>query len=253
MLVECHNNNRFTIPTKTEEVDKATKGLVPVNTETSTWLAVKNFMDWAINRNKLLPDNPVPLDLLECHDVKKVCKYLCMFVIETRKADGSAYPHCTIRALLSGLNCVLHTNKAPFSILDKHNLECKELSNTLDVVCSNLHRQGIGAEKHSAPVVRPEDELLFWEKGHLGYGSSKVLQRTVFFYVGLHFALHGVQEQHNLVPQQFSRVPHETSVYDGYVYYQYTEYISKNNQHRFKDITKIIYCITAIPNSACTT
>ena len=140
--------------------------------------------------------------------------------------------------MLSGLNSVLHTNKAPFSILDKRNPECKELSNTLDVVCSNLHRQGKGAEKHSAPtaVVRPEDELLFWEKGHLGYGSPKALQRTVFLYVILHFALHGVQEQHDLVPQQFSCVVPETSVYDEYVYYQYTEYISKNNQHRFKDL-----------------
>ena len=45
VLVECHDNNRFDIPTKTEEVDKATKGLVPVNTETSTRWAVKNFMD----------------------------------------------------------------------------------------------------------------------------------------------------------------------------------------------------------------
>ena len=129
------SNNRFTVPTKAEEVDKATKGLVPVNTETSTRWAVKNFMDWAINRNKLSPDNPVSLNLLECHDVKKVCKYLCMFVIETRKADGGAYPPCTTRVLLSGLNRVLHTNKAPFSILDKHNPECQELSNKLDVVC----------------------------------------------------------------------------------------------------------------------
>ena len=86
-----------------------------------------------------------------------------------------------------------------------------------------MHRQGIGAEKHSAPVVRPEDELLFWEKGLLGYGSPRVLQGTVFFYVGLHFALRGVQEQHDLVPRKFSSVPPETSIYDGYVYYQYIE------------------------------
>ena len=58
----------------------------------------------------------------------------------------------------------------------------------------------------------------------------------MFFYVGLCFALHRFQEQHHLVPRQFSRVSPETSVYDGYVYYQYTEYISKNNQHRFKDL-----------------
>ena len=49
VLVERLDNNRFAVPTKTEEVDKATKGLVPVNTETSTRWAVKNFMDWAIN------------------------------------------------------------------------------------------------------------------------------------------------------------------------------------------------------------
>ena len=102
--------------------------------------------------------------MLECHDAKKVCKYLCIFALETRKADGSAYLPCTITALLSGLNHVLHTHKAPFSVLNKHNPEFKELNNTLDVVCSSLHRQGIGAEKHSTPVIRPEDELMFWEK-----------------------------------------------------------------------------------------
>ena len=219
VLVEHLDNNRFAVPTKTEEVDKATKELVPVNTETSTRWAVNNFMDWAIKWNKLSSNNPVPLDLLECHD-----------------ADGGAYQPCTIRALLSGLNHVLHINKAPFFILDKHNPECQELSNTLNVLCSNLHRKGIGSEKHSAPVVRPEDELLFWEKDLLGYGSPRSLQRTVFFYVGLHFTLHGVQQQHDLVARQFSRVPPQTSIYDGYVYYQYTEYISKNNQHWFKDL-----------------
>jgi len=37
------------------------------------------------------------------------------------------------------------------------------------------------------------------------------------------------------VPQQFSRVPADLSVYNESVYYEYTEFISKNNQHRFKD------------------
>ena len=46
--MEHLDNNRFAVPTKTEEVDKATKELVPVNTETSTRWAVNNFMDWAI-------------------------------------------------------------------------------------------------------------------------------------------------------------------------------------------------------------
>ena len=55
------------------------------------------------------------------------------------------------------------------------------------------------------------------------------------FYVGLHFILRGIQEQYDLVPKQFERNPLDVSVYTGDTYYRYTEYISKNNQHRFKD------------------
>ena len=57
-----------------------------------------------------------------------------------------------------------------------------------------------------------------------------------FFYVGLNFALRGVQEPHDLVPLQFSRVPSDVGIYNSDVYYEYTEFVSKNNQHRFKDI-----------------
>ena len=64
----------------------------------------------------------------------------------------------------------------------------------------------------------------------------KFFKRSVFFYVGLHFALRGVQEQHDLSPQQFIRFPPDVSVYNSNVYYQYTEFISKTNQHRFKDL-----------------
>ena len=43
------------------------------------------------------------------------------------------------------------------------------------------------------------------------------------------------QEHYELVPHQFIHFPADTSVYDSSVYYQYTEFISKNNQHRLKD------------------
>ena len=45
-----------------------------------------------------------------------------------------------------------------------------------------------------------------------------------------------MQEQQDLIPSQFSRVPQDRSVHNAKVYYQYTELASKNNQHRFKDI-----------------
>ena len=67
--------------------------------------------------------------------------------------------------------------------------------------------------------------------------SPTVLQHTVFFYVGLQFVLHGVQEQHDLMVSQLTRVPIDYGIYSADVYYKYTKYmyISKNNLHRFTD------------------
>ncbi len=229
-------SSRFAAPVTSVALEKATEGLKPRNTEISTRWALKNFNLWAENRAKLVPDEPVPEDLLQCRDHAKVCKFLCLFVLETRKEDGSSYPPATLRSLLSGVNRELQRNGAPFSILDKHDLRFRELSNTLDVVSSTLHREGVGAERKSASVITIEHETLFWEMGLLGFSSPRILQKSVFFYLGLHFALRGIQEQYDLVPQQVSRFPPDTTVYDSSVYYQYTEFISKNNQHRFKDV-----------------
>ena len=35
---------------------------------------------------------------------------------------------------------------------------------------------------------------------------------------------------------QFTRTPPDISIYDEHTYYEYTEYVLKNNQHRFKNI-----------------
>ena len=113
------------------------------------------------------------------------------------------------------LNCVFQKNRAPFSILDKCNENVRDLFNTLDLVRSSLHRESVGAVRKSAPIIEVEHESLFWEMKLLGYSSPRILQNTVFFYV---------------------RFPPDTTVYNSCVFYEYTEYISKNNQHRFKDI-----------------
>jgi hypothetical protein len=156
--------------------------------------------------------------------------------MEAKKSDGSFYPPSSLRSLVCGLNRVLQKNRAPFSVVDKNDHRFRDLIKTLDSLSSDLHRQGVGAVKHSAKVIDPNHEDVFWREGLLGYSTPKVLQRTVFFYVGLNFVLRGVQEQHDLVPLQFTRVPQDRTVYDPSVYYEYVEFVSKNNQHRFKDI-----------------
>ena len=101
---------------------------------------------------------------------------------------------------------------------------------------SNLHAEGIGAEKKSASAITVEDEELLWEKELLSFDSPRSLQNLAFFYVGLHFALRGGQEQQDLKVTQFKRFPVETEKYDEQTCYEYVEFIAKNNQHRFKDI-----------------
>ena len=39
-----------------------------------------------------------------------MCKWLCLFVLETRKEDGKPYPPSTLRCLLSGVNRILQSN-----------------------------------------------------------------------------------------------------------------------------------------------
>ena len=66
--------------------------------------------------------------------------------------DGSVYPPATLRSLVSGLNRILHSNRAPFSVLDKGDPRFRDLLKTLDTLTSELHRLGIGATKNSAKV-----------------------------------------------------------------------------------------------------
>ena len=61
----------------------------------------------------------------------------------------------------------------------------------------------------------------------------------------MNFVLRGIQEQHDLVPDQLVRIPANVNVYDDSVYCQYTEFISKNNQHRFKDTNSTNKCVRA--------
>ena len=244
-------NRRFANPVNTTELQDAAKGVIPVKTEASTQWAIKNFEFWARSRASSSTE-VVPIDLLRSHDAQLVCKWLCCFVLETRKTDGSAYPPASLRSLVSGLNRELQRNEAPFSVLDKSDSRFRDLLRTLDSVTCKLHKDGVGVVKHSARVITVEHEDVFWEKGVLGYSTPRTLQRTTFFYIGLNFALRGVQEQHDLVPSQFHRVPEDNSVYDESVYYEYHEFMSKNNQHRFKDINSTNKCCQAyaMPGSA---
>lgn len=111
-------------------------------------------------------------------------------------------------------------------------------------VISDLYREGVGVSKKGASVISFEHEEVFWERKLLGWDTP------VFYSVGLHFVLRGVQEHHDLQVEQLTH-PVDTTVYSEEVYYEYKEFISKNNQHRFKDINSTNKCtrVYAMPDS----
>ena len=150
--------------------------------------------------------------------------------------------------MLCGLNSVQKDNKVPFNFLDKNDIHFKELHKTLDTVFSDLHSRGIGAKTSTATVISYEDEELLWTQGILGYNSPRALLNTVFYYVGLLFCLRGGQEQRSLSWKNFKRVPDDAKVYTSSTYYDYFEFASKNNQHRFRDIRSKNKCVKAYVN-----
>ena len=188
----------FAKPISSPEREKAAGGVVPGNTEANTLWAVRNYNAWVLNRSFVNPSKAVPTDILHSHNPQLVCKWLCRFLMETRKNDGSPYPPASLRSLVCG---VLHKNKAPSSVIDKSD---HRFLKTLDSLSNKLHRQGVGAVKQSAKLIDPKHEDIFWQKALLGYSSPKILQHMVFFYVGLNIVLRGVQEQYDLVPFQFT-------------------------------------------------
>lgn len=172
-------STRFGSPASEQELGVAAKGVVPNNTVCSTRWAENTFRTWAVERNRMCPEDPVPLDLLKSHDAKLVSKNLCKFVMETRREDGKLYPPASLRCLLSALNRILQDNKAPFSVFDKKDLQFRDLMRTLDTVSSELHREGIGAQHKSASVITYEDENVLWERGLLGDDSPRARGPTL--------------------------------------------------------------------------
>ena len=230
------NDRHFRKPVMVEERTETAKGVVPTNTKCATEWALCNFQKWRENRNKLAPDDPVSENLFETDSAEVLCKWFCCFVQETRKESGVNYPGTTLHQKLSAFQCVLHTNKVPFNIFDKDDLRFREVRYTLDTLCVELRKEGIGADVSHVPVITSEHENIMWESGVLGFEPPEALLRAVFVTVRMHFSLRGGQEHYDLKVEQFTRVP--TEGYSKEVHYKYVENGWKNYQGRFTECGK---------------
>ena len=65
--------------------------------------AKNNFDAWTRSRQRL-GGECIPDRLLESYDANLVYKWLCCFVTEMRKTDGSVYPPATLKSIISGFS-----------------------------------------------------------------------------------------------------------------------------------------------------
>ena len=113
-IANVDDSHQFVPPCSDKELQHLAEGLKPAKTEASTQMGYIKFYEVGSKSKIGVPDDPVPDDILECHDPTTVSKYLCMFAAKTRKESDDKYSPATIKSLLSGINRTLQENKVPF-------------------------------------------------------------------------------------------------------------------------------------------
>ena len=81
-LKEIENSSRFRSPVKESEYSEAAKGVIPANTKKCTYWAVRVFESWINERSVRKTEDPIPENILQCHDKAIVCKYMRYFVLK---------------------------------------------------------------------------------------------------------------------------------------------------------------------------
>ena len=90
------------------------------------WTTVLKWLQECNKREDV--EEHCPEDFLERDDAELLNKWLSLFVIELRKADGSRYPPATINLLLCGLQRYMRrNNESAVNIFDKHNATLRGL------------------------------------------------------------------------------------------------------------------------------
>ena len=226
---------RFSFDVTRDELAVFQHGECPVNTAKTTEWALRNFESWRVARNEKHPDEPCPSDILQCTNHSQLCEWLCKFISETRKSDGTEYTPRSLYLLLSAIQRNIRAIHPDQEINIFQEPVFKPLKNVCDSVFRRLHSKGIGTETKATPVLSDNEEAKLWETGVISTANPTGLLHAVFFYNGKNFCLRGGVEHRNL---KISQLRKEKSVTCGKEVnkYVYTEYVSKNNQGGFASL-----------------
>ena len=109
------------------------------NTARSTEWACRNFDSWRMVRNDKHSEK-CPDYILESADRAVLCEWLCKYISETRKADGTEYTPHSLYLLLSGIQRKIRCNHPIEEISIFNDPAFKPLKN----VCNSVFKRQKG-------------------------------------------------------------------------------------------------------------
>lgn len=224
------NTRRFADPVTSDVLDGIRKSAIPEKTKQSTSWSLNVWKEWSKERNAI----PFTEELEKEHHlleqftdlaVESKQFWLPKFIVEVKKCNGENYSAESVYGLCCGLQRSIKENDEAVNIFSDDGFGL--FRQVLDGRMKQLKASGESVKK-SAQVITEEVEDQLWERGVLGDMSPQVLLDTMFYYIGLYFALRGGEEHRRLRHKPCQIVLYEPPV--GLRYLKYTEDKSKTNQ-----------------------
>ena len=186
---------RFNSPKRAEDVAIAKKLAIPENTEKATQWCLNTWDEWTKQR-ELNEDERLfgPISIGEMSE-DQIRYWVPRFILEVRKKNGDEYPPNTLYQMVCGLQREVQKKRPNINFFSPL---FSDLSQTLDSEMKRLKSLGLGMTAKKAEPITLEEEEKLWECGALGESDPTILLYTVFYLIGVHFALRSGSEHRRL-------------------------------------------------------
>ena len=216
-------NRPFAKPVSSKDIEQVMKSAVPEKTQQDNKYCAKLWHDWVSYRRK---ETNVIIPSLHNITSTELQHWMCPFILEVRKKDGSVFLPNTLHHICCGIMRFVRANGIPTIDIFKDK-EFAQFRKVLDSEMKRLQSAGIGTTQRQAePITFAEEEIL-WEKGILGDSTPQCLVDTMLYMNGLYFSLRGGKEHRDLRhrPSQIQLIENAGER----PYLTYKEDISKNH------------------------
>ncbi|XP_050409452.1 zinc finger MYM-type protein 3 [Patella vulgata] len=213
-LTKEQEKNRFAKPVSGSYIETMQESRIPTETKRNTRWCVKVYDSWALQRNSSVTSNGVQESEKYCFvaplssEITAECLdyWMCRFVCEARRQDGSYYPALSLKSICIGIwRFICNTcTRYDLNFMDNNNNHFVNFRSTLDAVMKQLNSQGIGTHTKRADPVTRTDEQKLWDSGTFALNNSRGLLNAVYFYNCKVFGLRAADEHRNLEVSQFA-------------------------------------------------